>query len=98
MGMEYAGAVGTMVIDELAKVNGRVSLAVDGLKVKNEELEQDQEDTDERLEAVRERIRELEERVSSLESEHHAWSRERASCRAATSECVLQMVELMTEV
>ena len=53
---------------------------------------------DERLEAQKERVRELEERVASLESECHAWSWERASCRAVTSECVLQMAELMTEV
>ena len=68
------------------------------MKAKSEELERDVEDHNERMEAARERIRELEERVSSLESECHAWAWERNSCRAATSECVLQMVELMTEV
>ena len=98
MGMEYAGAVGMMVIDELVEVNGRVSQAVDVLKVKGEMLERDQEDTNKRLEVVKERIRELEDRVSSLEAECHAWVQERSSCRAATSECVLQMAELMTEV
>ena len=39
MGMEYAGSVGTMVIDELVEVNKRVSGAVDILRVRIEELE-----------------------------------------------------------
>ena len=98
MGMEYSGAVGTMVIDELAKVNGWVSTTVDTIKAKNKELEWDLEDLDERLSAEKERVRELEERVSSLESEYHAWAREKNSCQAATSECVLQMAKLITEV
>ena len=98
MGMEYSRAIEMMVIDKLAEVNGRVSMVVNLLKAKNEELEQDVEDADERLEAQKERVWELEERVASLESECHAWNWERASCRAATSECVLQMAELMMEV
>ena len=98
MGMEYSGAIGTMVIDELAEVNSRVSTVVDSLKAKNEELEADLGDMDRRLEVEKERVRELEERVSSLESEHHTWSQEWLSCWAATLECVLQMAELMMEV
>ena len=47
MGMEYSGAIGTMVIDKLAEVNGRVSQAFDLVKLKNEELERDMEDMDE---------------------------------------------------
>ena len=39
MGMEYAGSVGMMVIDELAEVNEQVSGAVDILKARIEELE-----------------------------------------------------------
>ena len=39
MEMEYAGSVGTMVIDELAEVNERVSGAVDILRARIEELE-----------------------------------------------------------
>ena len=34
MGMEYAGSVGTMVIDELAEVNERTSGAIDILQEK----------------------------------------------------------------
>ena len=39
MGMEYAGSVGTMVIDELVEVNERVSGAVDILRMRIKELE-----------------------------------------------------------
>ena len=39
MGMEYAESVGTMVIDELAEVNKRVSGVVDILRARIEELE-----------------------------------------------------------
>ena len=39
MGMEYSRAIGTMVINKLAKVNRRVSSVIDGIKVKNKELE-----------------------------------------------------------
>ena len=77
MGMEYAGSVGTMVIDELVEVNERVSGAVDILRA---------------------RIEELEGKVASLEDERHSFCREAASLKAANSECILQMAELMTEV
>ena len=77
MGMEYAGSVGTMVIDELAEVNKRTSGAIDILQ---------------------EKIRTLEGKVASLEAERHSFRREAASLRAANSECILQMAELMTEV
>ena len=77
MGMEYAGSVGMMVIDELAEVNERVSGAVDILRA---------------------RIEELEGKVASLEDERHSFRREAASLKAANSECILQMAELMTEV
>ena len=46
MGTEYSRAIGTMVIDELAEVNGQVSMAVNSLKAKNEELEADLKDMD----------------------------------------------------
>ena len=59
MGMEYAGSVGTMAIDELAEVNSCVSSAVDELKVKSKELERDGEDLDSCLEAEKERVWEL---------------------------------------
>ena len=98
MGMEYAGAVGTMVINELAKVNECVSLAIDRLKNKTEELERDGEDMDSCLEVERERVQELEEQVIHLEMEHHLLRWETSSAKAVASECVLQMVELMTEV
>ena len=77
MGMEYAGSVGTMVIDELAEVNERTSGAIDILQ---------------------EKIQTLEAKVASLENEHHSFRREAASLKAANSECILQMAELMTEV
>ena len=44
--MEYAGAVGTIVVDELAEVNKCVSSAVDRLKEKSEELGWDYKDLD----------------------------------------------------
>ena len=56
MGMEYSGAVGMMVIDELANVNECVSSAMDSLKNKAEELERDGEDMDSRLEVEKERV------------------------------------------
>ena len=39
MGMEYLGAVGTMVIDELVEVNKQVLGVVDILRARTEELE-----------------------------------------------------------
>ena len=39
MGMEYTRSVGTMVMDELAEVNERVSGVVDILRARIEELE-----------------------------------------------------------
>ena len=77
MGMEYAGSVGTMVIDELAEVNERTSNAIDILQDK---------------------IRVLEAKVAGLEDKRHSFRREAASLKAANSECILQMAELMTEV
>ena len=77
MGMEYAGSVGTMVIDKLAEVNERTSGAIDILQ---------------------EKIWSLEGKVASLEDEWHSFHREAASLKAANSECILQMAELMTEV
>ena len=98
MGMEYAGAVGMMVIDELANVNERVSSAVDSLKNKTEELERDGEDLDNCLEAEKDKVWELEEWVIHLELEHHLLRQEMSLAKVAASECVLQMVELMMEV
>ena len=98
MGMEYVGAVGMMVIDKLAEVNSRVSTTVDGLKAKTKELEWDEEDLDSRLEAEKEKVQELEERVVHLEMERHLLHQETSSAKAASSECVLQIAELMTEV
>ena len=92
MSIEYAGAVGMMVIDELAKVNERVSLAVDRLKEKSEELSWDYEDLDSQLEE------EKEKQVVHLELEHHQLCWDMALAKAAASECVLQMAELMMEV
>ena len=98
MGMEYAGAVGMMVIDELAEVNKRVSGRVDELTVKTIELERDGEDLDSHLEAEKEGVCELEERVVHLEMEHHLLHQEMSLTKAVASECVLQMAELMQEV
>ena len=77
MGMEYARAVGMMVVDELAEVNERVLGVVDILRA---------------------RIKELEGKVAVMEDECHSFRREAASLKAANSECILQMAELMTEV
>ena len=77
MGMEYAGSVGTMVIDEVAEVNERTSNAIDILQDK---------------------VSRLEAQVASLLDERHSFRREAASLKAANSECILQMAELMTEV
>ena len=77
MGMEYAGSVGMMVVDELVEVNERVSGAVDVLRA---------------------RIEELEGKVAVMEDERHSFRREVASLKAANSECILQMAELMIEV
>ena len=98
VGMEYSGAVGTMVIDELVEVNGRVSSAVDQLKEKAEVLEQDQEDLDGCLEAEKERVWELEEWIVHIELERHVLHQEVQSVKASSANCILQMVELMTEV
>ena len=77
MGMEYAGSVGTMVIDEVAEINERTSNAVD---------------------ALQDKVSRLEAQVASLLDERHSFRREAASLKAANSECILQMAELMTEV
>ena len=77
MAMEYAGSVGTMVIDEVAEVNERTSNAIDTLQDK---------------------VSRLEAQVASLLDERHSFRREAASLKAANSECILQMAELMTEV
>ena len=98
MGMEYTGAIGTMVTNKLAEVNKCVSSAVDLLKIKSEELERDREDLNGQLEAEKERVWELEEQVVHREREHHLLHRETSSVKVVASECVLQMVELMTEV
>ena len=50
------------------------------------------------VDILRVRIEELEGKVASLEDERHSFRREAASLKAANSECILQMAELMTEV
>ena len=69
MGMEYASAIGTMVIDELVEVNERVASRVDLLSTKMTDLERDGKDLDGCLEAEKERVWELEEQVVHLELE-----------------------------
>ena len=71
MGMEYAGSVGTMVMDELAEVNKRVSGAVNGLKTKTEDLGQDYNNLDGHLEAEKEKVACLEEEIAQIKAEHH---------------------------
>ena len=43
-------------------------------------------------------VRDDKGKVASLEDERHSFRREAASLKAANSECILQMAELMTEV
>ena len=61
MGVEYTGAMGTMVMDEVVEVNKQISHQVDKLSTKAEDLGRDGEDLDGCLEAEKEKVWELEE-------------------------------------
>lgn len=50
------------------------------------------------MEEEKEKVWDLEERVIHLELEHHQLCQEVVLVKAASSECVLQMAELMAEV
>ena len=63
-----------------------------------DELAEVNERTSGAIDILQEKIRTLEAKVASLEDERHSFRREAASLKAANSECILQMAELMTEV
>ena len=98
MRMEYAGAIRTMVVDELAEVNERVLAKVDKLLTKAETGVQEQEGLDACLEAEREKVNNLEVQIIELEREYLLLHQEVQSAKMLASKCILQMGELMTEV
>ena len=93
-GMEYSGAVGMMLMDELADVNESIWDCLEYTHDWAQEALADAKNLDKRMETSKERIRQLEERVSFLEEECHILHREVASVKASSSECVLQMAEV----
>lgn len=98
MGMEYAGAVRMMVINEMVEINKRVSKKVDELLAALEASVHEQEDLDSCLEVEKEWVNNLEVQIIELERERHLLCWEVQSAKATASECILQMVELMIEV
>ena len=84
MGMEYAGSVGTMVLDELAEVNERVSGAIDIV--------------DECILEKREKVTRLEEKVAQLETDHHLLRREVALQKVDVIMLTTLVSELLEEV
>ena len=97
MGMEYAGSVGTMVMDELAEVNERVSGAVNGLKTKTEDLGWDYNDLNGCFEVEKEKVVRLEE-IAQMKAEHHLLRWEFTAQKEDMTMLTTSVLELLDEV
>ena len=94
MGIEYSGAIGTMLMDKLADVNKSIHNHVEVVSDQAQEALRSTEDLDERLEAEKARADVLEERVVYLEQEQEVLHGDIRRLEEDSEDCWIMLAEV----